>query len=146
MGDLQWMTAGEGIVHSEMFPLVKTDAPNPTRFFQIWLNVRCYFLRCTNEFISCKTILTSFCTLFILNASLSSLPRTKWHLPHLPCFGPTKFQSMKPKTKRLKLQFGLGIIMESHKNDKIAPLPTRGHRTPTMMWHSVTLRFNPAAN
>lgn len=39
MGDLQWMTAGEGIVHSEMFPLVKTDAPNPTRFFQIWLNL-----------------------------------------------------------------------------------------------------------
>lgn len=39
MGDLQWMTAGEGIVHSEMFPLVNADAPNPTRFFQIWLNL-----------------------------------------------------------------------------------------------------------
>ena len=39
MGDLQWMTAGGGIVHSEMFPLVKQDAPNPTRFFQIWLNL-----------------------------------------------------------------------------------------------------------
>ena len=38
-GDLQWMTAGQGIVHSEMFPLIKTDAPNPTRFFQIWLNL-----------------------------------------------------------------------------------------------------------
>jgi quercetin 2,3-dioxygenase len=38
-GDLQWMTAGHGIVHSEMFPLIKTDQPNPTRFFQIWLNL-----------------------------------------------------------------------------------------------------------
>ena len=36
-GDLQWMTAGKGIVHSEMFPLIETDKPNHTRFFQIWL-------------------------------------------------------------------------------------------------------------
>jgi len=38
-GDLQWMTAGEGIVHSEMFPLIETEKENPTRFFQIWLNL-----------------------------------------------------------------------------------------------------------
>jgi quercetin 2,3-dioxygenase len=38
-GDVQWMTAGRGIVHAEMFPLVKTDAPNPTGLFQIWLNL-----------------------------------------------------------------------------------------------------------
>jgi len=38
-GDLQWMTAGEGIVHSEMFPLIKTDDTNTLRFFQIWLNL-----------------------------------------------------------------------------------------------------------
>ncbi len=38
-GDVQWMTAGKGVVHSEMFPLVKTDAPNPTELFQIWLNL-----------------------------------------------------------------------------------------------------------
>ncbi len=38
-GDCQWMTAGRGIEHSEMFPLVKRDAPNPTELFQIWLNL-----------------------------------------------------------------------------------------------------------
>ena len=38
-GDVQWMTAGGGVVHSEMFPLVNTDAPNPTELFQIWLNL-----------------------------------------------------------------------------------------------------------
>ena len=38
-GDVQWMTAGKGIVHGEMFPLVNADAPNPLRLFQIWLNL-----------------------------------------------------------------------------------------------------------
>lgn len=38
-GDLQWMTAGGGVVHSEMFPLINQDKPNPFRFFQIWLNL-----------------------------------------------------------------------------------------------------------
>ena len=38
-GDTQWLTAGAGIVHSEMFPLVETTAPNPTELFQIWLNL-----------------------------------------------------------------------------------------------------------
>ncbi len=38
-GDCQWMTAGGGIVHSEMFPLVERDAPNPTELFQVWLNL-----------------------------------------------------------------------------------------------------------
>eukprot|EP00591_Stephanopyxis_turris_P003711 CAMPEP_0195523672 /NCGR_PEP_ID=MMETSP0794_2-20130614/23009_1 /TAXON_ID=515487 /ORGANISM="Stephanopyxis turris, Strain CCMP 815" /LENGTH=338 /DNA_ID=CAMNT_0040653717 /DNA_START=138 /DNA_END=1154 /DNA_ORIENTATION=+ len=38
-GDVQWMTAGKGIVHCEMFPLVNADKPNSIQFFQIWLNL-----------------------------------------------------------------------------------------------------------
>jgi len=38
-GDVQWLTAGQGIEHCEMFPLVDPDAPNPVELFQIWLNL-----------------------------------------------------------------------------------------------------------
>ena len=38
-GDVQWLTAGAGIVHAEMFPLLKQDAPNPLELFQIWVNL-----------------------------------------------------------------------------------------------------------
>jgi quercetin 2,3-dioxygenase len=38
-GDTQWLTAGGGIVHAEMFPLVAQDRPNPAELFQIWLNL-----------------------------------------------------------------------------------------------------------
>ena len=38
-GDVQWLTAGKGIVHSEMFPLLDSTGPNHAELFQIWLNL-----------------------------------------------------------------------------------------------------------
>ena len=38
-GDAQWLTAGGGIVHCEMFPLLQRDKPNPVELFQIWMNL-----------------------------------------------------------------------------------------------------------
>lgn len=38
-GDVQWLTTGNGCQHTEMFPLVYKDKPNPLELFQIWLNL-----------------------------------------------------------------------------------------------------------
>lgn len=62
-GDVQWMTAGAGIQHSEMFPLVNESGDNTLELFQIWLNlpaknkfVNPHFKMFWNEDIPIKTI------------------------------------------------------------------------------------------
>ena len=37
-GDVQWLTSGKGVQHSEMFPLLNQDK-NPFELFQLWLNL-----------------------------------------------------------------------------------------------------------
>jgi hypothetical protein len=38
-GDVQWLTAGNGIQHAEMFPLFDKVNTNSIDFFQIWVNL-----------------------------------------------------------------------------------------------------------
>jgi redox-sensitive bicupin YhaK (pirin superfamily) len=38
-GDVQWLTAGRGILHAEMFPLRDTQGGNLLELYQIWLNL-----------------------------------------------------------------------------------------------------------
>lgn len=38
-GDVQWMTAGSGLQHCEMFPMLNQDKGNTTELFQVWINL-----------------------------------------------------------------------------------------------------------
>lgn len=38
-GDVQWVTAGGGVSHAEMFPLLNTEADNTFELYQVWLNL-----------------------------------------------------------------------------------------------------------
>ena len=49
-GDVQWLTAGRGIVHAEMFPLLDQAGPNPLELFQIWLNLPARSKMCEPHF------------------------------------------------------------------------------------------------
>ncbi len=49
-GDAQWLTAGDGINHSEMFPLLSNKTKNKLDFFQIWLNLPSYNKRVEPNF------------------------------------------------------------------------------------------------
>ncbi|BEJ12003.1 hypothetical protein CspHIS471_0204630 [Cutaneotrichosporon sp. HIS471] len=39
VGDVQWVTAGKGVVHSEMFPLLNEGEKNTLDLYQLWLNL-----------------------------------------------------------------------------------------------------------
>ena len=49
-GDAQWLTAGDGINHSEMFPLFDRKNQNVIDFFQIWINLPSYNKRVKPNF------------------------------------------------------------------------------------------------
>lgn len=38
-GDVQWLTTGKGVQHSEMFPMLNQKGGNDLLLFQIWLNL-----------------------------------------------------------------------------------------------------------
>ncbi|MFY0592279.1 pirin family protein [Roseivirga sp.] len=65
-GDVQWMTAGGGVQHAEMFPLLDEENENTLLLFQIWLNlpqvnknVPAHFAMLWNEDIPIKEIIDS---------------------------------------------------------------------------------------
>ena len=50
-GDVQWMTAGKGVQHCEMFPLLNTSKNNPLLMFQIWINLPKAKKMCAPHFV-----------------------------------------------------------------------------------------------
>jgi len=50
-GDTQWMTAGAGIQHSEMFPLINRDTDNHATFYQLWINLPRRSKMCPPSFV-----------------------------------------------------------------------------------------------
>ena len=95
-GDLQWMTAGKGVVHSEMFPLVDTEKPNPTRFFQIWLNLPARSKMC-EPYVPILFVTSSFLSPCQQYAHIRNthdnnlLPSLLFVTVDLPCSGPRRF-------------------------------------------------------
>lgn len=49
-GDVQWLTAGDGVMHAEMFPLQHASSGNPLDLYQIWLNLPPEGKRCPPAF------------------------------------------------------------------------------------------------
>ena len=49
-GDVQWMTAGKGVQHCEMFPLLNRSKNNQLLMFQIWINLPKAKKMCTPHF------------------------------------------------------------------------------------------------
>ncbi len=49
-GDQQWMCAGKGVQHQELFPWVKTRAPNTLKLYQLWLNLAAKDKMCEPEY------------------------------------------------------------------------------------------------
>jgi quercetin 2,3-dioxygenase len=63
-GDVQWITAGSGLQHSEMFALLDRNEPNRLELFQIWLNLprasknaRPHFEMLWRDQVPCKMLL-----------------------------------------------------------------------------------------
>ena len=91
-GDVQWMTAGKGVQHAEMFPLIEKDSENPLELFQIWLNlprkskmVEPHFKMLWSENVPKKTFVSSGgnCRLEVLvgsflDLSAESAPPDSW--------------------------------------------------------------------
>ena len=108
-----FLNVSEGIVHSEMFPLLKTDEENKTRFFQIWLNVsrieatrrcRSFWILSECSIFTWLLTLLSFFNLYSVSFTLPySFPHAaKWSSLVSPCSGPTTFPSTKLRMAKRK--------------------------------------------